>query len=755
MAGAEQRLEVLPKLWQLLRNLVTRGYEELRHIRLRRLGAGDFPWIERSAANTIVGGLLTIALDRVFHLGMDALIPGAIATVSGVVWLALRREPVMRESGASSVAREIALWDPWLDESNVSEESQTPESLLELDREDGDVQAHVRPRVYSSESGEALPLEAVIGPILAANDYGAVRVSGPDGSGKTVALNHLAVRVPPYMRVTFLDCPDPLAVAAAASEGLVVFASNQPSPKVLADLKLAPWGRDEWIEYLLARNRRHCASVMGRLARCVVQGDLLEGIPEIWRIVLDHMAADGSIDDPRQALRREFARRMTDGDLRGLVEGDCLAALIIRGQSEIHRIECLRRHSPEKSLWRLIRHRPIQLVLAADHIADALVQDLECRALADPFPRDLVREAALRITECPEAVEHLQRLLAGPDEAIYPMAASLMHALRIGWKPSRQAPCLKGAYLQDAPWAAVALADADMRDVDLSRSDLRGAQLDRARLEDARLSSSDLRTASLCGAQLRGADLRRARLAVTRAEDGHFDCAQLSEADLEGAHLDRATLREADLRDANLVGTSLVGADLTRAKVDGADFSAADLSGAVLRGLALTAARLEGARFRSADLSHSDLEGMVLPRADFSSANLSQALLTGSSMPNANFRGASLRAAGLAEVEWERADLRGADLREAAFHLGSSRSGLVGSTIACEGSRTGFYTDDYNEQDFKSPEEIRKANLVGVDLRGAKIDGVDFYLVDLRGAQIDPEHIPHLCRCGAILESRV
>ena len=149
----------------------------------------------------------------------------------------------------------------------------------------------------------------------------------------------------------------------------------------------------------------------------------------------------------------------------------------------------------------------------------------------------------------------------------------------------------------------------------------------------------------------------------------------------------------------------------------------ADLSGAVLRWLTLTAARLEGARFRSADLSHSDLEGMVLPRANFSSANLSHALLTGSSMPNANFRGASLRAAGLGEVEWERADLRGADLREAAFHLGSSRSGLVGSTIACEGSRTGFYTDDYNEQDFKSPEEIRKANLVGVDLRARRSMG--------------------------------
>ena len=145
---------------------------------------------------------------------------------------------------------------------------------------------------------------------------------------------------------------------------------------------------------------------------------------------------------------------------------------------------------------------------------------------------------------------------------------------------------------------------------------------------------------------------------------------------------------------------------------------------------------------------------MELPGAHFAEADLSHALLTGSCMPDADFRDARLRAAGLAEVDWERADLRNADLREAAFHLGSSRSGLVGSTIPCEGSRTGFYTDDYNEQDFKSPEEIRKANLCGADLRGAQIDGVDFYLVDLRGARVDPEQVLHLRRCGAILESR-
>ena len=110
---------------------------------------------------------------------------------------------------------------------------------------------------------------------------------------------------------------------------------------------------------------------------------------------------------------------------------------------------------------------------------------------------------------------------------------------------------------------------------------------------------------------------------------------------------------------------------------------------------------------------------------------------------------------GLADINWEGASLRGADLRDATFHMGGARSGLVYSPIASEGSRTGFYTDEYEEQHFKSPEEIRKANLCGADLREACIDGVDFYLVDLRNAKYDPDQELYFRRYGAILEARV
>ncbi len=123
-------------------------------------------------------------------------------------------------------------------------------------------------------------------------------------------------------------------------------------------------------------------------------------------------------------------------------------------------------------------------------------------------------------------------------------------------------------------------------------------------------------------------------------------------------------------------------------------------------------------------------------------------------MPRANLRKARLRGAGLAGVDWEGVDLRDADMRGCSFHLGSSRSGLVDSPIAGEGSRTGFYTDDFDEQHYKSPEEIRKANLRGADLRGARTQGVDFYLVDLRDVRCTIDQMDHFRRSGAILYDR-
>jgi len=760
MAGPGRIGGTLRGPWRRGRGLVTRLRDGLRWRHARRGGVDVFPWMEHSAlAAAVLGAVVGSGLGRACDLGSYALVLGASAGALGGAWLALS----WAVPAAGPRAGGVTLWDPWLDadRGQGDEEPPTPPA----DDPDGDAvgpsadgagagRARVRPRVLSPEGGEPLPLEEAIGPILAGHERGAVRVSGPDGSGKTTALNHLAALVPPHLGVTFLDGQSPRTLTEAAARGRVVFASIHPPPEVVADLRLAPWGRDDWIEYLLAGDRGRCASVMARLARLGAGDDPLEGLPELWSIVLERMAGDDAIAGPREALRAELDRRIEDPEARRKMEGECLAGLVLRGGRSSPGLEILRRHGTDEAQFRLTRHRAVQLLLAADRIAGDLARGEPCPALAGPLPRELVREAALRIGGRPGAVDRLRHLVIGPDLATQPTAASLLHALGIGWKPDRPAPCLSGAYLGEAPWAGVELSGVDLRGADLHGSDLWGARLDRALLGKARLDAADLRTASLCAARLVGADLTRARLGSARARDAHFGSARLAGADLEGANLDRATFLDADLGGARLAGASLVGADLTRAGLGAADFSRADLSGAVLRGQKLGAANFTSARFHDADLSGSDLEGIVLPRAAFLNANLDHALLTASRMPEANLRGARLRGAGLAGVEWERADLRGADLREAAFHLGSARSGLVGSRTPCEGSRTGFYTDDSGDQDYKSPEEIRKANLTWADLRGARLDGVDFYLVDLRGARFDPEYLPHLRQSGAILVSR-
>src|SRR5439155_18917346 len=135
-------------------------------------------------------------------------------------------------------------------------------------------------------------------------------------------------------------------------------------------------------------------------------------------------------------------------------------------------------------------------------------------------------------------------------------------------------------------------------------------------------------------------------------------------------------------------------------------------AGVILEQVCLAAAaNVSGVSCRKATLHRCNLEEMRLPGADFSDADLTGSYLTGSFIPRGNFRHAILRDTGLAEIDWEGVDLRDADLRGCTFHMGSTRSGLVGSATPCEGSRTGFYTDDFADRDFKAPEEIRKANL--------------------------------------------
>ena len=614
--------------------------------------------------------------------------------------------------------------------------------------------AAVTPRALLCPGGEPLPLHDQVRRLMQRQRHCVVNLFGPRGSGKTAALRHLAAVLPSDGTVTLIDENGvwwPAGVGAAnQARRVVVAATREPLGSYEAvGLEMARWGPDDVIEYLLATRRERCGSVMDRIRDA--PGAELAGLPELWAAVLDEMAADASLASPADALRHFLAARLGDAYLRRLATDFCLRRLVQEGTDDpveppgyFSRVDA--------TLARLIAYRPVQVILAAQRIVWDLAVGTGRDHLAKRLPSDLVDAvAALAVFRAP-VMYALRRLVEGGDRPVHPNAATLLHATKTGWRPEGGArPTLTAALLPGADWAGV-----DLCGVCVSAADFSGANLSGARLDEAAAGAAVLRGASLRGASLRRlrapcADLAGADLCGACALHAAFDGASLASADLSAADC-----RGASFANADLGGARFVAADLREARLDGARLARATLTGADLRHASLkqvdlVEAELGGADFAKATLHECDLQGVNVRGARMRGADLTGADLTGSALPAADLHGAVLRNAGLADVEWEGADLRRADFTDASFHLGSSRSGLVGSTIPCEGSRTGFYTDDYEEQYYRPPEEVRKANLRDADLRGAKVKGCDFYLVDLRGACYTAEQAKHFRQCGAIL----
>ncbi len=94
----------------------------------------------------------------------------------------------------------------------------------------------------------------------------------------------------------------------------------------------------------------------------------------------------------------------------------------------------------------------------------------------------------------------------------------------------------------------------------------------------------------LVGADLRSADLRYVDLSRSN----------LTEADLRGANLSHAALGQANLRDADLRGACLDRADLSWARFDGANLADATMSRSTIVEASFHAANVSGVDFRSA-----------------------------------------------------------------------------------------------------------------------------------------------------------
>ncbi|MFG0285164.1 MAG: pentapeptide repeat-containing protein [Phycisphaerales bacterium JB039] len=481
------------------------------------------------------------------------------------------------------------------------------------------------------------------------------------------------------------------------------------------------------IAYALEAFGQRAAGVLTRV-RDAPDAGLLAGDKRLSIRVLHAMAERDSIRTIDQAVCS------VSGDAVPAIEEDCLRRL--SGSMAAGHVELT---EPLRILWAA---RALMRLLESDRPGPH-ARWILTSALPGQFLRVVAREGCSR-----RAVRRLAR--AADRSATAVAAASILARIDRAWRPGR---CrrLPGADFEGVDWANVSCPEIR----------LQGANLRAANLRRADLRKADLTVASASNAVFAEALLEKARCAYIRAEAADFDCAHLGAADLLGAHLSRARLSGARLYRARLNEANLDGADCSNIDCACAQFSSASLDGTDLTRAQLREARLEGADFRRAVIDFASLEQASLIAANLEGvgatglildhANLSKALLTGASLPAATMTFANLGGAGLANVELEGADLRNADFAGASFHLGSSRSGLVGSVIAGEGSRTGYYTDDFDDRSFKDPEAIRKANLCGADLRCAAVTMCDFYLVDLRRARYDNDQAAHFKRCGAIL----
>ncbi|MBL8899190.1 MAG: pentapeptide repeat-containing protein [Planctomycetes bacterium] len=382
----------------------------------------------------------------------------------------------------------------------------------------------------------------------------------------------------------------------------------------------------------------------------------------------------------------------------------------------------------------------LQRVIAEDLPAEpkrllerAAYLDLACEARPPQVERLLSHHALLDLDETRAllgALGILRALESDPSERIFPIrewSPELVAALRTQLVGDQQiAAAAWSAMHRPADRRALLLSLLCIARPELRIEGLRDVVLERAYLPEAQLGDLGPNL-MLAACVLRGASLVGRSIKSTRFE--------------------RCDLRE----------TSWNGAEVELVRFEGGAFEGACFARATLRGVTWQGLKLEGKVFDGSRLiagmfTEVNLAGTAILGWSASMTHFTRCDLTRARFPRADLSHTRFTACRMHGIELCGSDLSCADLRGAQFHFGNSRSGLVGSPLASEGTRTGFYADEHRERTFLSPEAVRVADFTHCKLRGAQLEGADFYLVDFRGADLDPEQRAYLQRCRAILD---
>ena len=605
--------------------------------------------------------------------------------------------------------------------------------------------APVEPRARKP-NGDALPLTDLVTEML----FDGAKTVRLTGEGKTTAIGHLKTRLKGFANIRFLD--EAGKINNVGDYDLTIYTAPGFC-RDSVDLRIARWAKDDCIEYLITKAPSRCKEIMGNL---IASDDLwiANGSPRILAKVLDIMIENGAITSTQRAIEEIV---------------DSIPFKTKRHRSKIH-MKCLehafnnvefgmetQKYVPgfiDAPTLKLLCYQAVRNIPASRQLIKALEKRKTPPMLGKCWTPDWIKYFAKQLKRCdsPKLIEFLDSLANKKWNQYSANAASVLYQLDSQWRPTRkqelnlehvQLPELKARelILENSLAIKSNFANADLSFCSLENTNATGSNFSDSNLSNANLRLLVARHANFSGANLRNINGRKCS----------FIAANLTNTDLRSANLAEAFFHDSDLRNANLSFANIEGTALWNSNLAGASLAGAKLKLAKMRMVDFREVDLDQTRFKGCILTECCFEETHLKNIIFKHCDLQLALFSGSRLDGCSIKGCNLRHAKLGDIVWTNCDLSNTDFSRCQFHYGSTRSGIVGSPYPSHGTRTGFYTDDYDDQHYRRIEDIRKASLQGCDLTGAIVHKADFYLIDLRDAKYDEAQKKHFQSCGAIL----
>ncbi len=595
----------------------------------------------------------------------------------------------------------------------------------------------IAPRASVFQGVERVPITDIIESFLSASTRYAVLLDGAECENALVYLRNFyggdpRIHIAPSF---FWDDVGETCLVSIHTDKAILSAHT---------LSVAPWDRDDVIQYMLTTNAVECSSIITRIPPEFFA--LVGGGASLWQRIIETMLRYPKETDFQQILKKLLLEKLLPIiPSWGFRSWDWIADQLLASPS----LDKLLMLCDDPITRSLLGISSLRLSIEADRIAD-LIKHSNKGILQRLHGSQQLIEVSKRLRGNRAVADFLKGCVF---EKYASTSVSILSQIEPTWKPVKKSGYqFQNAYLCGARWAGsylegVQFGGAILTNICLDQSVLTDSLFPFTKGEDASFIDTCLRGAKANKASFRKANFCRAEMRQTSWTESNFERANFSES-----LLSESAFLGCDLRHANFRACEAKRTQFSLCKIAGADFSDAQLNGSQLEGLDFRETLLCRTNFSQASLFRATLESLALHRCNFDDANLFDATLSGSRMQESSLCRACLANCRLGEIDWEHCDLREANLSGSTFHFGSTRCGIVGSPYPSHGTRTGFYTDDWEELVYKTPELVRKASLVGCDLRGANLNGVDFYLVDLRDAILDPSQRQLVSASGAILE---